>query len=276
MVLNFFKIQFLGLILVILFLVSLYSIVGKANINISNKSLTKLSSLPFNIYYSKNHPLEEQVVFLTDFGAVVIVLDTKNAPESTKIFVDLIRSNYYHNTSFYRMYNNYFIQGGDPSESGIGNAGITFPVENFSKSVFNEGTIALSNKDLHPNTTGSQFFITFLKTPWLDNKYTVIGNVFSGLDILRSFFDKYETNYRGILANTIPMQLYVLQDFINQYPEYKKNLKPTNRNKKVSLLELLNQQEKEEVISSSDIYEINCQNILDNIHILPFSNLEAS
>ena len=221
-------------------------------------------AFPYNIYYPKDVPLNQQILILTDFGPIVIVLNIQDAPKSTELFTKLIRSKYYDNTSFYRMYNNYFIQAGDPGESGIGNAGIKFPNESSYNLEFNEGTVALSNQNESPSTTGSQFFITFIKAPWLNGKYTIIGKVVSGIDILRSFFGKYDTNYRGIILTTIPFQIYILEDYIKSYPEYTKYFIASDLNKTSLLTKLLSDDNNkpEEPITSININPIT---MLDNL-----------
>lgn len=175
-------------------------------------------SLPFKpsyvVNYFKHASTEDQVLILTDFGAVVIVLNEQWAPQSIRNFKNLIRQHYYDNTTFYRMFRDYFLQGGDPSDTGIGNSGIKFPAEINPSAKFLPGTVALSNLHQDPSTTGSQFFITTISAPWLNTHYNIIGSVFFGLEVLKSFYDKYDTTEQGIITPPIPMKVYILSDYL--------------------------------------------------------------
>lgn len=184
------------------------------NANINNNA----NSAPVTIKYDVNTPLNQQVVIISDFGAIVIKLNEKNAPISTKSFVKLIQSGYYKNTNFFRLYDHYFIQAGDPLDNGTGNVeNVTFPKETKNDQIY-RGTVALAMSDNTPSHNGSQFFISFVRAPWLDNKYTVIGTVVSGLEYLETFFGKYSTDLKyGIISTPIPYKIYLLSDFANQF-----------------------------------------------------------
>jgi len=116
----------------------------------------------------------------TSAGSITITLFAKEAPQTVNNFVSLARQNFYDGTIFHRVIADFMIQGGDPTGTGRGGPGYTFPDEiNALKIV--RGRLAMANAG--PNTNGSQFFIvTAEATPWLDGKHTVFGEVTSGQD----------------------------------------------------------------------------------------------
>jgi peptidylprolyl isomerase len=83
------------------------------------------------------------------------------------------------------------LQGGDPTGTGRGGQSIWGKpfADEFSKdATFNRpGLVAMANAG--PNTNGSQFFITTVKTPWLNNHHTIFGEVVSGMDVVQKIED---------------------------------------------------------------------------------------
>ena len=89
----------------------------------------------------------------------------------------------YDGTIFHRVIPDFMIQGGDPLGTGTGGPGYQFEDEISPDNVFNKpGLLAMANAG--PNTNGSQFFITEVATPWLNNGHTIFGEVVRGGDLI--------------------------------------------------------------------------------------------
>ncbi len=121
----------------------------------------------------------------TDKGTMVIELFADKTPVTVNNFVFLSREGYYDGVIFHRVINDFMVQGGDPTGTGRGGPGYKFADE-FHPSLRHDKQGVLSMANAGPGTNGSQFFITHLATPWLDNKHTVFGQVVEGLDVLMS------------------------------------------------------------------------------------------
>jgi len=120
--------------------------------------------------------------FKTDAGDIVCSLYAKKVPNTVNNFVFLAREGFYDNTIFHRVITDFMAQGGDPTGTGMGGPGYKFKDE-FDSSLRHSGPGVLSMANAGPNTNGSQFFITHVPTPWLDNKHSVL-QVVKGLDVL--------------------------------------------------------------------------------------------
>ena len=121
----------------------------------------------------------------TSKGDIVCELFAKDAPNTVNNFVFLARDHFYDGTVFHRVIENFMIQGGDPTGTGRGGPGYRFDDE--CKGNPNKHQIgSLSMANAGPGTNGSQFFVTHIKTDWLDGKHTVFGKVLKGQDIVNS------------------------------------------------------------------------------------------
>jgi cyclophilin family peptidyl-prolyl cis-trans isomerase len=121
----------------------------------------------------------------TEKGDVIIQLFSKTTPYTVNNFVFLAREGFYNGTIFHRVINNFMVQGGDPTSTGMGGPGYHFGDE-FDPSLRHDKPGILSMANAGPNTNGSQFFITHVPTPWLDQKHTVFGEVVKGMDVVLS------------------------------------------------------------------------------------------
>lgn len=123
--------------------------------------------------------------FKTDKGDIICSLHTNKTPRTVNNFVFLAREGFYDNTIFHRVITDFMAQGGDPTGTGMGGPGYKFNDE-FQSTLRHNIPGILSMANAGPNTNGSQFFITHIPTPWLDNKHTVFGQVIKGLEVLLS------------------------------------------------------------------------------------------
>jgi cyclophilin family peptidyl-prolyl cis-trans isomerase len=120
---------------------------------------------------------------VTDVGEMVFELYADRTPNTVNNFVFLAREGFYDDTIFHRVIKDFMAQGGDPTGTGRGGPGYRFRDE-FHHSLRHNGPGVLSMANAGPNTNGSQFFITHVPTPWLDNKHSVFGQLVKGLDVL--------------------------------------------------------------------------------------------
>lgn len=121
----------------------------------------------------------------TDKGDISLQLFASQAPRTVNNFVFLCRESFYDGTFFHRVISNFMAQGGDPTGTGTGGPGYKFGDE-FNPALRHNKPGILSMANSGPNTNGSQFFITHVATPWLDNHHSVFGQVIAGMDVLMS------------------------------------------------------------------------------------------
>ena len=132
----------------------------------------------------------------TSKGEIKIELEFEKTPGTVGNFVGLslglinnsikpLGEAYYDGLKFHRVINDFMIQAGCPLGTGSGDPGYKFDDEFHSELKHDRpGVISMANAG--PSTNGSQFFITHIETPWLDNKHTVFGNVIDGMDVVNS------------------------------------------------------------------------------------------
>jgi len=110
----------------------------------------------------------------TNKGTIKLNLFNDLAPITVANFINLSNRGYYDNLIFHRVINDFMIQGGCPLGTGTGGPGYNFSDE-FHPSLKHNRPGILSMANAGPGTNGSQFFITHVETPWLDNNHTVFG-----------------------------------------------------------------------------------------------------
>ncbi len=121
----------------------------------------------------------------TNKGDITIKFRPDVAPLHVTNFIYLTRLGYYDGLSFHRVITAFMAQGGDPIGNGTGGPGYGFNGE-FSPAVRHSRGGMLSMANAGPGTDGSQFFLTFVPTPWLDGKHTIFGEVIEGMDVLKA------------------------------------------------------------------------------------------
>ena len=133
-----------------------------------------------------------QATIKTNKGDIVVELYPDKVPLTVTNFLTLAKSGYYDGIKFHRIIEDFMAQVGDPLTKddskqamwGTGGPGYNIADE-FDPSLTHSSEGILSMANAGPNTGGSQFFITYEATPWLDGKHAVFGKVTSGMDVLR-------------------------------------------------------------------------------------------
>lgn len=125
------------------------------------------------------------VAMETNKGKVRIRFMPEVAPMHVTSFMYLTRLGYYDGLSFHRVITGFMAQGGCPLGTGAGGPGYKFDGEFSPKARHNRGGL-LSMANAGAGTDGSQFFLTFLPTPWLDDKHTIFGEVVDGMETLKA------------------------------------------------------------------------------------------
>jgi peptidyl-prolyl cis-trans isomerase A (cyclophilin A) len=132
--------------------------------------------------------------FNTSKGAITVKLTHDKTPGTVGNLVALAEGSlennvkpqgtpYYDGLKFHRVIPDFMIQGGCPLGTGTGDGGYKFDDE-FHPDLTHNGPGVLSMANAGPGTNGTQFFITHIATPWLDNKHTVFGHVVEGQDVV--------------------------------------------------------------------------------------------
>ncbi|MFZ1753731.1 MAG: peptidylprolyl isomerase [Caldilineaceae bacterium] len=121
----------------------------------------------------------------TDRGDIVIDLYADKTPNTVNNFVFLAKDGYYDGVQFHRVIPDFMVQTGDPTGTGRGGPGYKFADE-FHPDLRHTGPGILSMANAGPGTNGSQFFITHVKTDWLDGKHSVFGKVREGQDVVNA------------------------------------------------------------------------------------------
>jgi cyclophilin family peptidyl-prolyl cis-trans isomerase len=126
---------------------------------------------------------------VTEKGTVRIKLFAEDAPQTVNNFVFLAREGYFDGTTFHRVIEGFMAQGGDPTGTGAGGPGYSIRDE-FHPDLRHDRSGVLSMANRGPNTGGSQFFITHVATPWLDDRHAVFGEVVEGMEVVNSIRER--------------------------------------------------------------------------------------
>jgi cyclophilin family peptidyl-prolyl cis-trans isomerase len=149
-----------------------------------------------------------RATIVTEKGNIVVDLHADRAPNTANNFVFLAREGFYDNTTFHRVIPGFMAQGGDPTGTGSGGPGYAFADE-FDPTLRHDGPGVVSMANAGPGTNGSQFFITYDATPWLDDRHAVFGRVVEGMNVLESLTPRdpqQNPDYPGDTILTIIIQ----------------------------------------------------------------------
>lgn len=143
----------------------------------------------------------------TDLGDIIIQLFADKAPQTVNNFVFLARQGFYDGVMFHRVIKNFMVQTGDPTGTGRGGPGYRFRDE-FHPTLKHDKPGILSMANAGPNTNGSQFFITHVPTPWLDNKHAIFGQVIEGMEVVFSIpeRDPARTQSTGTILKSVSIE----------------------------------------------------------------------
>lgn len=119
----------------------------------------------------------------TNKGTIKFTLHDDKVPKTVANFVKLAEDEFYNGLKFHRVIDDFMIQTGCPDGNGTGGPGFSFDDE-FHADLKHDGPGVVSMANAGPNTNGSQFFVTHVKTDWLDGKHSVFGRVTEGLDVV--------------------------------------------------------------------------------------------
>lgn len=143
-------------------------------------------------------PANEYAVVKTSMGTIVLRFFPKQTPITVSNFKGLAAKGYYKGVGFHRLIENFMIQGGDPTGTGAGGQSLWGGkfADEFSPELRFErpGLLAMANAGKATNS--SQFFITVVPTPHLNNKHTIFGEVAEGMDVVNAIV-KVPKNAQG-------------------------------------------------------------------------------
>ena len=152
----------------------IYSLINGGGGQIKNNEINNTTA--------NNMDKKHIAVLETTMGIIEIELGVDKTPVTASNFIKLTNEKFYDGTIFHRVIKDFMIQGGDPTGTGMGDAGYKFNDEALGHTKIVRGTLAMANSG--PNTNGSQFFITVIDTPWLDGKHTPFGKVIKGMEVV--------------------------------------------------------------------------------------------
>lgn len=145
-----------------------------------------------------------KIKFTTNKGVFVAEMFEDKAPLTTKNFIELTEKGFYDGVIFHRVIEDFMIQGGDPTGTGMGGPGYKIKDE-FGEGLKHDDEGILSMANAGPNTGGSQFFITLAPTPWLDGHHAIFGRIVEGMEVVR-LIGVVPTDFRDRPKDTVIME----------------------------------------------------------------------
>jgi len=123
---------------------------------------------------------ENTMILETTQGRVSIEMRPDLAPRHVARIKQLVQEGFYDGVAFHRVIDGFMAQTGCPQGTGTGGSGQKLKAE-FSKEKHVRGTVSMARAQ-NPDSADSQFFICFQDSPWLNDQYTIWGNVTEGMD----------------------------------------------------------------------------------------------
>ncbi len=157
--------------------------IAKAGVDKSDPAWRTTIPKPEMATFDSTHTYYAKMV--TSKGPILIKFMPKVAPMHVTSFIYLTKLGFYDGLTFHRVITGFMAQGGCPLGSGTGGPGYKYGGE-FDSKVKHDKPGLLSMANAGPGTDGSQFFLTFKPTPWLDGKHTLFGEVVEGMDVLKA------------------------------------------------------------------------------------------
>ncbi len=164
----------------------------------------------------KANQSEDIVVIETDFGEIEFALFPDIAPLNVENIVKLVKKDFYNGTTFHRVVPDFVIQGGDPltkdnnpANDGTGGPGYYLKDEYSEEVKHLEGTVALAKA--RDNQNGSQFYICLKAVPFLDGKYTIVGQVIKGMDVAHKI-EKVKTDRNDRPIENVTMKKVYMKE----------------------------------------------------------------
>lgn len=137
---------------------------------------------------SAQQRLFSTAILHTSMGDIHLKLFVQECPRTAENFCVHAKNSYYNGHIFHRVIKGFMVQTGDPTGTGTGGESVwggNFEDE-FHATLKHDRPYTLSMANAGPNTNGSQFFITVIPAPWLDNKHTVFGRVVRGMEVVQN------------------------------------------------------------------------------------------
>ena len=167
----------------------------KAGVIVMICTLVLASIIGFQMTGNTTETLGKRVKLETNMGDIVIELYSE-MPITAGNFEKLAEQGTYDGVIFHRIIDDFMIQGGDPTGTGMGDSKIPNIKDEFTNTNLDEnnrGTISMANAG--PNTGSSQFFINLVDNNFLDGKHPVFGKVVEGMDVVDKIA-KVKTNFQ--------------------------------------------------------------------------------
>jgi peptidylprolyl isomerase len=154
--------------------------------SLENSARLLLLAFAFVVGLAGQAPAQEQqdkITLDTKDGRVTILLRPDLAPKHVEQIKTLTKRGFYDGIVFHRVIPGFMAQTGDPTGTGMGKSDLPNIPAEFTATPFKRGTIGMA-RAADPNSANSQFFICFADAGFLDGKYTVVGEVVSGMDVV--------------------------------------------------------------------------------------------